>query len=303
MIEIVIGPSDDGKPVHKWLRLLLPGLPLSGVYKSIRTGRVKVNGKRAKQDTRLHEGDIVHLYFRDEDYASLHAHPVAKYHGVSRAIDILYEDDEIVAVNKPAGVLTHPADGEYKTSLAAQVEAYVYDRGARQGAFRAAPVHRLDRNTSGVVVFAKTARAAKAWAEAFQRGEVEKEYLAIAEGEWSGSGRVAVDVRREGNVTRVVEDSGKPSETVYEVVASSRGTSLVRLCLLTGRTHQIRVHMAHLGHPLLADRKYGARPIPGESFYLHARRVKWRDVDVKAPIPDRMADKLRALGYEVGDLV
>ncbi len=303
MIEMVISSSDDGKPVHKWLRLLLPGLPLSGVYKSIRTGRVKVNGKRAKQDTRLHEGDIVHLYFSDDDFASLRAHPVAKYRGVSRAIDVLYEDEEILAVNKPVGVLTHPADGEYKASLAAQVEAYVYDRGARESAFRAAPVHRLDRNTSGVVVFAKTARAAKAWADAFHRGEVEKEYLAIVEGEWSGCGRVAVDVRRVGNVTRVVEDSGKPSETAYDVIASSRGTSLVRLRLLTGRTHQIRVHMAHLGHPLLADRKYGARPVSGETFYLHARRVKWRDIDVVAPVPERMADKLRALGYDLPHLI
>ncbi|MBF8376328.1 RluA family pseudouridine synthase [Alicyclobacillus mali] len=303
MIELTISSSDDGKLVHKWLRLLLPGLPLSGVYKSIRTGRVKVNGKRAKQDTRLQEGDVVHLYFNEEDFASLREHPVAKYQGVSRAIDVLYEDDEIVAVNKPAGILTHPADGEYKTSLAAQVEAYVYDQGGSEGAFRAAPVHRLDRNTSGVVIFAKTARAAKAWTEAFQRGEVEKEYLAIVEGAWSGAGRVAVEVRREGNVTRVVQDSGKPSETAYEVIASSRGTSLVRLRLLTGRTHQIRVHMAHLGHPLLADRKYGARPIREESFYLHAHRVRWHDVDVKAPLPGRLKDKLRSLGYKLDDLV
>ncbi|WP_206830829.1 RluA family pseudouridine synthase [Alicyclobacillus fructus] len=303
MIELTIGPSDDGKPVHKWLRLLLPGLPLSGVYKSIRTGRVKVNGKRAKQDTRLHEGDVVHLYFSDDDYASLHAHPVKKYHGVSRDIEVLYEDDEIVAVNKPAGVLTHPAEGEYKTSLAAQVEAYVYDRGAKQGAFRAAPVHRLDRNTSGVVIFAKTARAAKAWADAIQRGEVLKEYLAIVEGAWAGQGHVEVGVRREGHTTRIAREGGKPSETAYEVIASSRGTSLVRLRLLTGRTHQIRVHMAHLGHPLLADRKYGARPIQGETFYLHAHRVAWNGVDVIAPIPKRMMEKLQTLGYRVSELI
>ncbi|SIS91183.1 RluA family pseudouridine synthase [Alicyclobacillus vulcanalis] len=296
MIEITIGPSDDGKPVHKWLRLLLPGLPLSGVYKSIRMGRVKVNGKRAKQDTRLHEGDLVRLYFTPEDYESLRARPIAKYQGVSRAIQILYEDDEIVAVNKPAGVLTHPAEGEYKTSLAVQVEAYVYDHGG-DGAFRAAPVHRLDRNTSGVVIFAKTARAAKAWADALQRGEVEKEYLALVEGEWQGEGRLAVEVVRDGPLTRVVERGGKASETAYEVVASSRGTSLVRLRLLTGRTHQIRVHMAHLGHPLVADRKYGARPVPGEHFYLHARRVTWDGIDVTAPLPDRMVEKLRSLGY------
>ncbi|WP_134160922.1 RluA family pseudouridine synthase [Alicyclobacillus sacchari] len=302
MVEIQIGNVDDGKPVHKWLRLLLPGMPLSGIYKCIRTGRVKVNGKRAKQETVLAEGDVVHLYMAEGDFANLSRPKRPKYAGISKDIEVLYEDAEILVVNKPVGVLVHAAEGEYASTLQARVEAYVYaKRPSRAGeAFHPAPVHRLDRNTSGLIVFAKTSRAARRWSQAFQSGDVIKEYWALVEGAVRRPGSVAAALTREGAVTRVDDDGGKRSATHYEPLAQSSGTTLLRVRLETGRTHQIRAHLAHIGHPLVGDIKYGARPMRGESFFLHAAHLQLpNQLDLFAPIPPRFERKLEGLGYDV----
>ncbi|EJY55676.1 pseudouridine synthase, RluA family [Alicyclobacillus hesperidum URH17-3-68] len=302
VVEMQIGPVDDGKPVHKWLRLLLPGMPLSGIYKCIRTGRVKVNGKRAKQETVLVEGDVVHLYMAEDDFANLTRPKRPKYAGVSRDIEVVHEDADILVVNKPVGVLVHPAEGEYASTLQARVEAYVYaNRPVRAGeAFHPAPVHRLDRNTSGLIVFAKTSRAAKRWSQAFQSGDVIKEYWALVEGEVRQPGFVEAALTRDGQVTRIANDGGKRSATYYEPLDVSRGTSWLQVRLETGRTHQIRAHLAHIGHPLVGDLKYGARPTRGEPFFLHAVHLRLANqLDLTAPIPQRFKRKLESLGYDL----
>lgn len=276
-------------------------MPLSGIYKFIRTGRIKVNGKRAKQDVVLHEGDTVHLYMTDEDFALTSKPKREKYAGVSQDLQVVYEDDEIIIVDKPVGVLVHAAEGEHSSTLQARVEAYVYRTKAMDfgQAFRPAPVHRLDRNTSGLVVFAKTSRAARDWGAAIQTADVQKEYCALVSGRVSKPGRVQTALIREGDhVTKVAVDGGKESSTSYQPVYASGGTTLLRIRLETGRTHQIRAHLASIGHPLIGDRKYGARGPRNEVFYLHAFHLNMSNrIDVVAPLPQRFVDKLKSLGY------
>ncbi|GMA61746.1 RluA family pseudouridine synthase [Alicyclobacillus fastidiosus] len=305
MIDILISDSDDGKQIHKWLRLLLPGMPLSGIHKFIRTGRIKVNGKRGKRDTVLHTGDTVHLYMTDEDYAASKRPKREKYAGVKVDLDIRYEDGEMLIVNKPAGVLVHAADGDYSSTLQAQVEAYVYrNREAQEGqAFTPAPVHRLDRNTTGLVIFAKTSRAARELGLKFQSGGIKKTYLALVVGEVAKPGRVTAALARVSDELTAVAPEGKESATHYAPLASAGGTTLLTIRLETGRTHQIRAHMAHIRHPLVGDVKYGARRNRIGSFFLHAARLeKEPDLSVTAPLPHAFEAKLKALGYSVPDL-
>ncbi len=306
LIQIVIADADDGKQIHKWLRLLLPGMPLSGIHKFIRTGRIKVNGKRGKRDTVLHAGDTVNLYMTDEDYAASRKPKREKYAGVKSNVDVRYEDDEVVIVNKPAGILVHAADGDYASTLQAQVEAYVYrKRDTAEGqAFTPAPVHRLDRNTTGLVIFAKTSRAARELAEAFQSGRIEKTYLALVAGTVRKAGRVTAALARVSDEVTAVTAQGKESATNYVPISAAGGTTLMKIHLETGRTHQIRAHMAHIRHPLVGDVKYGARREQGNStFYLHAAQLKKDgDFSVTAPMPRAFAAKLQALGYDLATL-
>ncbi|WAH35451.1 RluA family pseudouridine synthase [Alicyclobacillus dauci] len=306
MVSVIIDKADDGKQVHKWLRLLLPGMPLSGIHKFIRTGRIKVNGKRAKRDTVLHQGDAVNLYMTEEDYEASRKRKREKFSGVQRNVDVRYEDDELVIVNKPAGTLVHSADGtDYASTLQAQVEAYVHDRTEMKAgqAFSPAPVHRLDRNTSGLVIFAKTSRAAKAFGEAFQSGVMEKDYITLVTGTVRKPGKVAAALIRANEEVTRVDERGKESYTSYEPVATAGGTTLLSVRIESGRTHQIRAHLSHIGHPLVGDVKYGARRQPGETFYLHAAHLSvGHELDVTAPLPGRFVRKLTSLGYRMQEL-
>jgi RluA family pseudouridine synthase len=305
LLEFSIGPAEAGKKVLRYVRQLLPGVPLSGIHKMVRTGRVKRNGKRAKADDVLAEGDVIRLYMAEEDFAQV-TKPPKKFHGVSRAIDVVYEDSDILIVNKPLGLLTHGAQGEHKDTLANRVLAYLYDKGELQSqVFTPSPVNRLDRNTSGLVVFGKTHEATRILAEQLRDHLIRKWYLAIVKGRPSERGEIDAqlvrDVKR--NVTRVA-DEGKPARTLYERRATAGGTSVVKVELVSGRTHQIRAHFAHIGHPLWNDVKYGGRSRSGEHHqWLHAAWLSFPDGRVfHAPLPEAFRRTLLQLGYTREDV-
>ena len=190
VLEFSIGPAEAGKKVQRFVRQLLPGVPLSGIHKTIRTGRVKRNGKRAKAEDVLAVGDVVRLYMAEADFAQVSKAP-KKFHGVTREIDVVYEDERMLIVNKPLGLLTHGARGEHKDTLTNRVLAYLYDKGELHSrVFTPAPVNRLDRNTSGLVVFGKTHEATRELAEQLKDHRIRKWYVAVVKGMVPESGRI-----------------------------------------------------------------------------------------------------------------
>ncbi len=300
MIEITLLPEDSGKKLHRYLRQALPGLPLSGVYKMIRVGRVKVNGKKGKVDTLLQPGDSLSLYMHQDEYAEL-AKSKPKFKGMRSDIDIVHEDQHILVVNKPVDLLTHPDSSEHKDTLINRALSHLYRSGeiADGRSFLPATVNRLDRNTSGIVLIGKDADTLRTLSEAIRERRVEKTYLAIVWGKLIGDGAVDKPLLREERTNRTVgvqgeTPDGRTALTRYRALGSGAGFTLVEITLISGRTHQIRAHMQAIGHPLLGDVKYGGKPAFDVTYQmLHAYRVKLPDGRVFTADPP--ADFLRVL--------
>ncbi len=305
VLEFSIGPAEAGKKVQRFVRQLLPGVPLSGIHKMIRTGRVKRNGKRAKAEDVLAVGDVVRLYMAEADFAQVSKAP-KKFHGVTRDIDVVYEDERMLIVNKPLGLLTHGARGEHKDTLTNRVLAYLYDKGELHSrVFTPAPVNRLDRNTSGLVVFGKTHEATRELAEQLKDHRIRKWYVAVVKGMVPESGRIDTSLSRDtGNNRTFVAEDGKSAVTLYERKAYAHNTSVVKVELVSGRTHQIRAHFSHIGHPLWNDVKYGGGARSGEHHqWLHATWLMFPNGTVyHAPLPPQFVKTLEHLGYSAADI-
>lgn len=267
MKELTIGPNDAGQRLDRFLAKAVPLLPASLAQKYIRLKRIKLGGKRVERDTRLQAGDVLQLYINDE-FFDKPKEENAYLTVAAPKLNIVYEDDHILLVDKRPGLAVHPHDGaEYGRTLIDHIQAYLYQkrewRPREENAFTPALCNRIDRNTGGIVIAAKTAEALRVMNQKIKDRELDKRYLAIVEGtpkvrEGSLKGFLFKDEKK----NRVfVSDSPKPGaktcQTNYKVLASRNGLSLVECELITGRTHQIRAQFAHAGHPLLGDGKYG----------------------------------------------
>lgn len=267
MKEMTIGPNDAGQRLDRFLAKAVPLLPASLAQKYIRLKRIKLGGKRVERDTRLQAGDVLQLYINDE-FFDKPKEENAYLTVAAPKLNIVYEDDHILLVDKRPGLAVHPHDGaEYGRTLIDHIQAYLYQkrewRPREENAFTPALCNRIDRNTGGIVIAAKTAEALRVMNQKIKDRELDKRYLAIVEGtpkvrEGSLKGFLFKDEKK----NRVfVSDSPKPGaktcQTNYKVLASRNGLSLVECELITGRTHQIRAQFAHVGHPLLGDGKYG----------------------------------------------
>ena len=273
MRTFTILPNDANQRLDHFLRKAAPLLPDSLLYKSLRTKRVKCNGRRADGSLRLCEGDRVDCWLPDD----LFAPPEYQYDFLraGRELDVLYEDGNILLANKPAGLLSHPDEGEYCDTLLGRVQRYLYEKNefapAQENSFAPALVNRIDRNTEGIVIAAKTAAALRVLNEKMKRRELHKFYLCAVHGRPSqgeaqpGGWRLLRGwLRKEEEKSQVrVFAEPKPGAkeilTRYRVLAERGGLSLLEIELLTGRTHQVRAQFAAVGHALVGDGKYAPR--------------------------------------------
>ena len=267
MKELTIGANDSGQRLDRFLAKAVPLLPASLAQKYIRLKRIKCNGARVQRDTRLQAGDVLQLYINDEFFDKPREDNSYLTVAVPK-LNIVYEDDQILLVDKRPGLAVHPHDGaEYGRTLIDHIQSYLYQkrewRPRVENSFTPALCNRIDRNTGGIVIAAKTAEALRVMNQKIKDRELDKRYLAIVEGtpkpqKGSLKGYLFKDAKKNRVfVTDTPQPGAKSCQTNYRVLVSNRGLSLVECELITGRTHQIRAQFAHAGHPLLGDGKYG----------------------------------------------
>lgn len=282
MKEFIIKKNDAGQRLDRWLSKTLPLLPAPLAQKYIRLKRVKVNGKGSQRDVRLMEGDLLQLYINDEFFDS----PTEEnaFLSVFRPeLDILYEDEHILLVNKRPGLLSHPDETERVATLLTHIQAYLYQKKEWsprwENSFAPALCNRIDRNTGGIVIAAKTAEALRIMNQKIKDRELSKYYLCVVSGVLSPQkgaldGFIWKDEAKKQVFVRSAPCPGARSAvTRYQTLAVRDGLSLVECELITGRTHQIRAQMAHAGHPLLGDGKYGNGQL--NRRYGRSRQALW----------------------------
>ena len=302
---VTAGDEDAGQRLDNFLFRTLKGVPKSHVYRLLRTGQVRVNKKRAKPDYRLEAGDELRLPpVRQEEKAAPGLPPRWQQEALKGAI--LFEDDRLLVVNKPAGMAVHGGSG---VSFGV-IETLRVLRPESPGLELA---HRLDRDTSGCLIVAKRRSAVRALHAAFREGRVEKRYLALLANPWSG-GEQAVDLPLEKNLLqggeRMVKVSreGKQAQSLFRPVRKFTGSALMEIRIFTGRTHQIRVHAAHIGHPVAGDEKYGDKEANKRfkasglnRMFLHAAELAFEHpetgerLELKAPLDGELEAVLNAL--------
>lgn len=267
MKEFIINKNDAGQRLDKFVEKATVGMPRSLIYKSIRTKKIKVNRKRAEQNTVLCEGDVVLMFIKDEFFAL--NDPDEAFLSLTPRIDIIHEDKNMLLINKRAGVSCIPDENEDRDTLINHVKAYLYQKGEydpeAENSFAPSLCNRIDRNTCGIVIAAKNAESLRDINDKIKRRLITKKYLCIVHGKPNPEtnlleGYLVKDPKT--NTVKVFDykpqrGNVKNIATRYRVLSSKNKLSLVEVDLLTGRTHQIRAHMAHIGHPLLGDGKYG----------------------------------------------
>lgn len=276
MKEIIINENDAGQRLDKFLTKYLTNMPQSMLYKSLRKNCVRVNGRHVKDGKyMLSAGDVLNLYIKDEFFAAGNDFTASR-----SDIDIVYEDENIILINKPAGVVVHADDRNTNDTLLARMQSYLYKKGEydpkKEHSFSPAFCNRLDRNTSGIIIGAKNAAALRIINEKIRSREIKKLYLCIVEGAMKNSGSLSAYLTRgekKVSVTDTKTDNSKLIKTKYTVLARRPDASLVEVELETGRTHQIRAQFAHVGHPLLGDAKYGSRS--GGKMMLASYKLKF----------------------------
>ena len=290
MKELRVNANDAGQRLDRFVGKAVPLLPESLLQKYIRLKRIKVNGKAAKRDARLEQGDLLQLYISDEFFEKPREENSYLKVGTPR-LSIVYEDENILLADKKPGVLCHSAGVWDYNTLIAHIQAYLAQKGEwrprEENSFAPALCNRIDRNTGGIVIAAKNAEALRILNDKIRDREIEKYYLCAVQGRPKPpEGRLENWLFKDAQKNQVFvkqkpEPGARSAVTEYKVLRSKGALSLVECRLLTGRTHQIRVQMAHAGWPLLGDGKYGRERFnkdydeKGQALYSYKLRFEF----------------------------
>ena len=265
MKKIQITENDANQRIDKYIKKLLVNAPTNFIYKMFRKKDIKVNGKKVNEKYILKNNDVVEMFLYDDKFKEFAA--TKDIYNVKKTFKVLYEDNHVLIVYKPAGLLVHEDKNESVNTLTNQVLSYLANKNeldlSRENTFMPGPVHRLDRNTSGIVIFGKTLAALQVLNEMIkQRHCIEKSYLTICKGKVNQKRNLKgyiVKLDDQAQVKLVSKDypGALTMETIVKPVKYNNDYSKVEVTLITGRMHQIRVHLSSIDHPIIGDRKYG----------------------------------------------
>ena len=295
MKEFTVGKNDAGQRADRFISKVVPKLPNGKMYKFLREKKIKLNKKRCDISTRLQEGDVLQMYISDEFFD---AAPKADFSDVSADISVVYEDENLLLVYKPQGLVVHEDDSNSRDTLINRITRYLIEKNeydpAFEQSFAPALCNRLDRNTEGIVVCAKNAVSLRILNEAIKNRSIKKKYLCAVVGrprENEGCIKTYLEKVESENTVYVRKEKTPDSKTAitnYRVIKTSGELSLCEVELVTGRTHQIRVHMAYIGCPILGDGKYGRNEVNrryhAKSQALCAYKLQFCEGSLKEPL-------------------
>lgn len=295
MKRIVVQKNDAGQRLDKFLFKLMPAIPGSLLYKYIRKKRVKLNGKKIEEKYILKLGDILELYINDEFFDDGKNNEY-EFKKLTPKLSVVYEDENIILVDKPVGMLVHEDSNESINTLINNIKAYLWRNNEydpeSENSFVPALCNRIDRNTGGIVIAAKNSETLRIMNEKIKNREIKKTYLCLVCGHLPNKEDTICNyiVKNESQNRVYVENDassgGKKAITHYKVLKEGKISSLVEVDLLTGRTHQIRAHMAYIGHPLVGDGKYGTndwnKQFAMKHQALYSYKLKFEFVDKNA---------------------
>ncbi len=294
MKELIIDKNESEQRLDRFLKKYLSEAPQSFVYKMIRKKNIKLNGKKVNPDTIISEGDTIQLYLADET--------IEKFVGKDKVVKstlipkIIYEDDNIILINKPVGILSHSADKQYGNNIVDSMIHYLYVKGEYnprvEKTFTPSICNRLDRNTSGIIIGAKNYGSLKMINDSIKKGNINKYYKTIVKGIVNKDEIIEGYLVKNEELNKVKilgekRDDSKRIITRIKPLATSNEYSLLEIELITGRTHQIRAHLSSIGHPVIGDIKYGDKKTNRyfqekyklESQFLHGYKIVFNGLD------------------------